>query len=449
MSMWKRLFGDKKNQGDQTPPDDQPAATPPSPPGTPSTPRPPNTPPTGSVASPSTQQGSETSDGKERLVRVFISSTFRDMHAERDELMKFIFPELRRKCRERQVEFVEVDLRWGITEEESKQGRVLPICLAEIKRCKPYFIGLLGERYGWVPDTIPQELIDRESWLKEHLGKTGKSVTELEILHGVLNNPDMAEHAFFYFRDPAYIESIPADKQENFATEGTEDTEKLRKLKEKIRKSGMPVIENYPNPKKVGELVLKALWEVIDKKFPLDKVPTALERERMDHEAFAAARQKVYIGRDVYFKRLDEHIASKTPLLVILGESGSGKSALIANWIKKHKEAHPDDFMVTHFIGGTADSADYVKILRRIMEEIRDRYEPKKKETEEGIRSFGKEKEDEIPTDPKKVVEQFPLWLAKASARGKCSLSSTPSTSLRTKITHLTLGGCRDFFQKM
>jgi len=103
----------------------------------------------------------------QRVVRVFISSTFRDMHAERDELMLFVFPELRKKCRERQVEFAEVDLRWGITEEESKRGQVLPICLEEIKRCKPYFIGLLGERYGWVPDNIPQELIDRESWLKE------------------------------------------------------------------------------------------------------------------------------------------------------------------------------------------------------------------------------------------------------------------------------------------
>lgn len=47
----------------------------------------------------------------QRLVRVFVSSTFRDMHAERDELVKFVFPELRRRCRERAVEFVEVDLR--------------------------------------------------------------------------------------------------------------------------------------------------------------------------------------------------------------------------------------------------------------------------------------------------------------------------------------------------
>ena len=359
---------------------------------------------------------------KQRTIRVFISSTFRDMHAERDELMLFVFPELRKKCRERQVEFVEVDLRWGITEEESKQGRVLPICLEEIKRCKPYFIGLLGERYGWVPDTIPQELIEQEPWLNEHLGKTGKSVTELEILHGVLNNPDMAEHAFFYFRDPAYIKTIPPEKIKDFTAENAEGAEKLRKLKEEIRKSKFKeqIQENYLNPKQLGELVLKNLWDVIDKKFPIEEVPTALERERMDHEAFAVARQKVYIGRDAYFKRLDEHVASAGLPLVVLGESGAGKSALIANWVNQYKKTHPDDFMVTHFIGGTADSADYVKILRRIMEEIKERYEPAK---EGNIPSplVGEGKgEGAIPTDPKKVVEVFPLWLAKI--RGRCIL---------------------------
>lgn len=46
-----------------------------------------------------------------RVVRVFISSTFRDMQEEREELVKQTFPELRRRCRERNVEFV--DLRWG------------------------------------------------------------------------------------------------------------------------------------------------------------------------------------------------------------------------------------------------------------------------------------------------------------------------------------------------
>ena len=141
---------------------------------------------------------------RSREVRVFISSTFRDMHAERDLLVKEVFPELRSKCAQRCVIFTEVDLRWGVTEEQANEGQVLPLCLAEIERSRPYFIGLLGERYGWIPETIRPEVIERQAWLKEHL-ESRTSVTELEILHGVLNNPRMADHAFFYFRDPAYV----------------------------------------------------------------------------------------------------------------------------------------------------------------------------------------------------------------------------------------------------
>jgi hypothetical protein len=65
-----------------------------------------------------------------RTVRVFLSSIFRDFAEERDLLVRKVFPELRRKCRERLVELVEVvevDLRWGITEKEALQGRILPI----------------------------------------------------------------------------------------------------------------------------------------------------------------------------------------------------------------------------------------------------------------------------------------------------------------------------------
>ena len=69
--------------------------------------------------------------------RVFLSSTFRDFMQERDLLVKEIFPELRRKARQRGVDVVDVDLRWGITQEESEQGKVIPICLGEIDRCSP------------------------------------------------------------------------------------------------------------------------------------------------------------------------------------------------------------------------------------------------------------------------------------------------------------------------
>ncbi|MBI5222841.1 hypothetical protein HY990_00300, partial [Candidatus Micrarchaeota archaeon] len=51
-------------------------------------------------------------------------STFRDMHDEREELVKRIFPELRKRCRERFVELTDVDLRWGISDEQKAKGKV-------------------------------------------------------------------------------------------------------------------------------------------------------------------------------------------------------------------------------------------------------------------------------------------------------------------------------------
>ncbi len=385
---------------------------------------------------------------QQRVVRVFISSTFLDMKEERNKLVKFTFLELRKLCSERQVELVEVDLRWGITDVQVAEGKVLPICLDEIKRCKPFFIGLLGERYGSLPDKVSPELIKREPWLEEHFGKTGKSVTELEILHGVLNNPAMAEHAFFYFRDSDASQKVEDSlkEEEDYLTEPDSYREKLTSLKNRIEASGFPVRKYFIDPEELGELVLKNLWQAIDKKFPKEDVPSALERERMDHDAFAVARQKPYIGREEYYKRLDKHVASEDPPLVVLGKSGVGKSALLANWAKKHHDEHPEDFMVVHFIGGTADSADYVKILRRIMEEIRDRYEPEEKKSARGdIQSFDS-RENEIPTDPRIVVEQFPMWLAKAAARGTFILVLDALNQLEDKDNARGLGWLPEHF---
>jgi nephrocystin-3 len=48
-------------------------------------------------------------------VRIFISSTFRDMHAERDYLVRVVFPELQERCAEWRLHLVDADLRWGVT----------------------------------------------------------------------------------------------------------------------------------------------------------------------------------------------------------------------------------------------------------------------------------------------------------------------------------------------
>src|SRR5438067_12599013 len=82
-----------------------------------------------------------------QTVRVFISSTFRDMQAERDHLVRFVFPRLREQLLPHHIHLVDVDLRWGVTSEQD----ALEVCREIIDECRPRFLCILGGRYGWVP----------------------------------------------------------------------------------------------------------------------------------------------------------------------------------------------------------------------------------------------------------------------------------------------------------
>uniref|UniRef100_A0A4W5JX45 Uncharacterized protein n=1 Tax=Hucho hucho TaxID=62062 RepID=A0A4W5JX45_9TELE len=56
------------------------------------------------------------------------------MHAERDVLVRSVFPELRRRAAPHCLYLQEVELRWGVTEEET--GRVVELCLSEVHTLK-------------------------------------------------------------------------------------------------------------------------------------------------------------------------------------------------------------------------------------------------------------------------------------------------------------------------
>ena len=306
-----------------------------------------------------------------RSIRVFISSTFRDMHGERDELVKRVFPVIRKLCESRGVAWAEVDLRWGVTEEQKAEGNVLAVCLSEIQNCRPFFIGLIGERYGWVPAEIPPNLIEIEPWLG---GYEGHSVTDLEILHGVLNNPAMAGHAFFYLRDPAFTDRLPRGvNRADFACEGPESAEKLARLKDRIRSSGFPVREGYRDPRELSDFVLSDLRDTLDSLFPEGSEPDPLDREWAEHDAFARSRSQIYVPRPADFQALDDHAEGGGGPLVVLGESGSGKSALLANWALRRRERDPGKVLLMHFVGATPESSDLGSILRRLVGELKRR----------------------------------------------------------------------------
>ena len=331
---------------------------------------------------------------KQRAVRVFLSSTFRDFGEERDLLVRKVFPALRARLAERFVDLVDVDLRWGITESEAEQGAVLPICLAEIDNARPFFIGLLGERYGWTPptDIYPDAVLEQYPWLEKHRGT--KSVTELEILHGVLNNPVMAGRAMFYFRSSDYAKARGGD----FIALSPQDQAKQDALKNRVRVSEFPVIENYATPEEVAERIQEDLWSALEIEFPETEVPDAFTRDLLQHEAYAFPRRRIYLGGDAYLDALDQALANNVQWIHLNGESGSGKSALLANWINKLKDE--DLILHVHYVGANPSAADPVAMVRRIIEWIR--------------REIGSY--DQPAADPQELFVSLPEWLSRASA---------------------------------
>ncbi len=331
----------------------------------------------------------------QRSIRIFLSSTFRDFGEERDLLVRRVFPALRAKLRERFVELVDVDLRWGITVQQAERGEVLPICLSEIDRARPYFIGMLGERYGWIPppEGYALDLVERQPWLKKHQG--GKSVTELEILHGVLNNRRMKGRAFFYFRAPSYSQAKGGD----YMPASREDRQRQSDLKRRIRASGLPVT-GYRDPQALARRLEHDLWTLLDAEFPVSSVPDAFEREAMRHEAYATPRRRLYLGGERYQAALDQALVASEARILVEGASGGGKSALLANFFEGWRKRCPRHLVHEHYLGASADAAAPHAMVRRLIERIQ--------------RTTGSQ--ELVADDPQALMESLPLWLGVASA---------------------------------
>ncbi|XP_070541009.1 uncharacterized protein [Ptychodera flava] len=353
---------------------------------------------------------------KKREIRVFVSSTFRDFQREREYLIKKTFSQLNRLCADLHVFFTYVDLRWGITTEQTHFGRTIDICLKEVDRCRPYFVCLMGDRYGWSQkEGEEDELLDgsfdyaiennpKFEWIKDYRYDT--SITKLEVLYGALLNTEAAkDRSFFYLREPPdtldYF--VDPDDIKVFTSESDWHHERQYELRESVMNSNLNH-RSYKTPEEVCDLIKKDLEKCVIEDFPVGTDLTVLEREREAHLAFAEARRRVYIGRQEYFDQINEIMTEgQDKPLVILGESGSGKSALVANWIGKFEENHPDAFVFVHFIGSSAESASHIKLLRRLLEELK--------------MFFGFEMA--IPRSDTNVLREFPTWLRLAGSRGK------------------------------
>src|SRR2546425_803483 len=291
------------------------------------------------------------------------------MKAERDFLVNFTFPALRRKCESRGIIWGYVDLRWGISKEGVAEGKMLPVCLKEIRRSHPVFISILGERYGSYPGNIGEDLLVRERWLKEY---KDRSVTELEIQAAALSVQAAGAHALFYFRDPHVIEELPKPMRTDHYSATADEAFKLTALKERIRASGHSVRDNFRSPQELGTWVEEDLSNLIDRLVPPGENVPVRQQQSAEQEAFILSRSEGYIRNHEMFLALDHHATTRDdwPVLVLHGDSGLGKTSLLANWSREFQREYPDYFVFAHFVGVAERSGRWQSVVQRLLWEL-------------------------------------------------------------------------------
>lgn len=333
-------------------------------------------------------------------VYIFISSTFNDMHAERDYLIKRVFPELRLWCAEHKLKLIDIDLRWGVSEKDATENkRVVDVCLNNVDKCRPFLLCLLGQRRGWVPglSDINEETLTKFPGLKEYIGKS--SITELEIIHGLLHplNDGSAgmRHAFFYHREADYIEQIESEEIRQVFERETDDSF-MDSLKESYD------VMDYSaewNPGKVSlelkNVQGKDLSQGRLENFKIGDVPlsivvssqlkAAIADEFPEH--FADAEELDDIGRelnhqdnflfsacDSYISRLYEEAKILDYLngdvnkpCVFMADAGTGKTSMLA-WLIGEKQIAEN--VIYRFIGTSSASSDVAHTLHQLVEEL-------------------------------------------------------------------------------
>lgn len=273
---------------------------------------------------------------KKRVIKVFISSTFRDMHSERDHLNKFVFPRIHEYCNSRKIEFYPIDLRWGIQEKDSKNGLVMSACLEQIDDSRPFFIGILGSRYGWIPSqhevNMMRASVERQKpWVvgkvKEHA-----SITEIEMEYGVLRNHKIA-HACFLMRDESV--TVPDDFRE---LPGSLEEAKLKALKERITSQEKYPVITYDSLEKFGDRVYECLMEMIESEFPSNSKDNE-EAMISKHEYVLSRRANTLCSLPTVTQNLNQWIESDKQFLIVKGPDGYGTSTalgLMVSYLRKN-----------------------------------------------------------------------------------------------------------------
>ena len=185
-----------------------------------------------------------------KVFRIFISSTFCDMHHERDHMLPEVFQYLNTYLRGRSAGVESVDLRWGVDDseqidDEEKRSHIINACLDELER-SDLMVVMLGERYGTLVEAKRgNEITCKMAFLFE----TGPvSITALEVMYGLVSKKlkglDVWEREFDYSTIPVADRSRYSDQfrseipglSEDEKGEAVRAAEALKILKQELKR---------------------------------------------------------------------------------------------------------------------------------------------------------------------------------------------------------------------
>ena len=295
-----------------------------------------------------------------RNLRFFLSSTFQDMQKERDYLIRRTFPKLREIALNYGATITELDLRWGITDEESKLGQVLQICLEEVDNSIPFFIGIVGNRYGWIPtcNDVAEESIKTFPEVSSYI-ENEMSITEMEMEYGALGRKDEINAIFFISEEEPSKEL----SGENFR--------KLISLRKKIEENGRYPVFTYKTPEDIGNVIEEYIKSLLEALFgETDNTP--LEQEIELQLRYCQAQATQYIPVSSQYDYLSEWITKGNNILLVKGNKGCGKSALLSHWTYSLYCLDLDDLLVIPiFVGHGNNHGSGIYIKKHILESLK------------------------------------------------------------------------------
>ncbi len=169
---------------------------------------------------------------------IFISSTFQDMQQERDTLQYKVLPRIKDFAKQYGKNIELCDLRWGINslemDEEKSTMKILQVCFDEIDNARPFFVAIIGDRYGYVPSVqvVKNSITDRQISSEELMDK---SVTEMEITYGTLKTASQKDARFYFRKIKNKFPFLNTDLPLQYASTTADDKRRMKLLKDKIR----------------------------------------------------------------------------------------------------------------------------------------------------------------------------------------------------------------------